>query len=118
MGGIVQGHMFPTNIRLTGTELTFMSLPELSGAHLDAIGVLTNPTDHLSGCEPGFSTMSAHRLGSQYSNRVTHPELISCRFRGGLGSDGMLLLELIANVSRRDLLPREEVLGIHCHAFT
>ena len=50
MGGIVQGHMFPTNIRLTGTELTLMWFPELSGAHLDAVGVLTNPADHLSGC--------------------------------------------------------------------
>ena len=49
MGGVVQGHMFLAGSRLTGTELTFMSLPELFGAHLDPVGVLTNPADHLSG---------------------------------------------------------------------
>ena len=47
MGGVVLGHMFTTDIRLTGTELTFMSRPHLSGANLDAVGVLTNPADHL-----------------------------------------------------------------------
>ena len=51
MGGLVQGHMFLTDVGLTGAELTLMSLPELSGAHLDAVGVLNNPADQLPGCE-------------------------------------------------------------------
>ena len=110
--------MFPTNIRLTGTKLTFMSLPELSRAHLDAVGVLTDPADHLSGCGPDFGAVSAHRPGSQYPHRVPHPELMRCRLWGGLGSHGVLLLELLANLPRRGLMPREELLGIHCHAFT
>ena len=45
MGGIVQGRMFPTNIGLTGTKLTIMLFTELSEAHLDAVGVLTNPAE-------------------------------------------------------------------------
>ena len=51
--------MLPTDIRLTGTELTFISVREMSGAHLDAVGVLINPADHLSGCEPGFGVVSS-----------------------------------------------------------
>ena len=30
----------------------------------------------------------------------------------------MLLLELLAGVPRRCLLPREEFLGVHCHTIT
>ena len=30
VGGVVQGHMFPTDVRITGTEVIFMSLTELS----------------------------------------------------------------------------------------
>ena len=82
MGDLVQGHMFPTDITLTGTEFTFMSFPELSGARLDAVGVLTNPTDHLTRSEPGFGAVSAHRPGSQYLDRVTQPELMRCRLSG------------------------------------
>ena len=97
--------MFPMDIRLTGTDLTFMSFPELSGAHIDAVGVLTNPADHVSACEQGLGAVSAQRPRSQYSHLVTHPELVQCRLRGGLGSQAVLFLELLANLPRRGLLP-------------
>ena len=110
--------MFPTEVRLTGTELTFMSLLQLSGADLDALGVLTNPADVLSGFEPRLGAVSAHRPGSQYPHRVTHPELMRCGPQGGLGSHGVLLLQLLANVLHGSLLPREDLLCIHRHAIT
>ena len=116
MASVVQGHMFPLQVTFRGTEMTVISLPELSGAHPDAVGVLTNPADHLSGCGPGLGAMSAHRPGSQNPHRVTHPELMRCGLWSGLGSHGVLLLELLANLP--GLLPRKAFLGIHCHAIT
>ena len=95
MGCIVQGHMFRTDVRLTGTELTFMSLPELSGAHLNALGVFINHADHVSRWKPGCDAVSAHGPGPQYPHRVTHRELMRCRLQGGPGSHGVLLLELL-----------------------
>ena len=95
-----------------------MALPELSVTHLDAVGVLTNPADHLAGCEPGLGAVGAHRAGSDHPHRVSHPELLRCRARGGLLTLSMLLLKLLADVPRRLLLPREELLGIHSHAIT
>ena len=95
-----------------------MSLPQQSGAHLDAVGFLTNPADHLSVIEPRLGAVSAHRPGCQYPHRVTHPELMRCGLRGGLVSHGVLLLELLADLPRRSLLPRKELLGIHCHGIT
>ena len=71
MCGIVQGHMLATEVGLPHTELTLMALPELSVTHLDAVGVLTNPADHLSGCEPGFGAVGAHRAGSDHPHRVS-----------------------------------------------
>ena len=118
MGCVVQRLMLITDVRPPGTELTLMPLPELSGSHSDAVGVLTNPAHHLSGCEPGLGAVSAHRSGSQYPQRVTHPELPSCGLQGGPGSHGMLVLKLLANFLRRNLLQRKELLGIRCHAFT
>ena len=49
MCGLVQGHMLATEVGFPHTELTLVALPELSVTHLDAVGVLTNPADHLSG---------------------------------------------------------------------
>ena len=43
--------MSATEVGFPHTELTLVALPELSVTHLDAVGVLTNPADHLSGCE-------------------------------------------------------------------
>ena len=63
-------------------------------------------------------SLTAHRPGSQYPHWVTHPERVQCRLRGSFGSDGVLLLKLLTNLPRRGLLPLEELLGIHCHAFT
>ena len=113
MCGVVQGHMLDTEIGFPHTELTFVALPKLSVAHLDAVGVLTNPANHLPGCEPGFGAVGAHGAGSDHPHRVSHPELLRCRARGGLLTHGMLLLELLADVPRRCLLPRKEFLGIH-----
>ena len=95
-----------------------MALPESSVTHLDAVGVLTDPADHLSGCEPGFGAVGAHGAGSDHPHRVSHPELLRCRARGGLLTHGMLLLELLADVPRRCLLPRKEFLCVHSHTFT
>ena len=63
MCGKVQGHMLATGVGFLNTELTLVVLPELSVTHLDAVGVLTNPADHLPGCEPGFCAVGAHRGG-------------------------------------------------------
>ena len=63
MCGIVQGHMLATEVGIPHTELTLVALPELSGTHLDAVGVLTNPADHLSGCEPGFGAVGVLQGG-------------------------------------------------------
>ena len=95
-----------------------MTLPELSVTHLDAVGVLTNPADHLSGCEPGFGAVGAHRAGSDQLNRVSHPEILRCRARDGLLMLSMLLLELPPDVPRRCFLPRKEFLGVHGHTIT
>ena len=95
-----------------------MALLELSVTHLDAVGVLANPADHLSGCEPGFGAVGAHRAGSDHPNQVSHPEVLRCRARGGLLTLGVLLLELLADVPRRCLLPRKEFLGVHGHTMT
>ena len=84
MGSVVRGNMFPTDVRRTRTELTFMLLPELSRAHLDVVGVLTNPADQLSGCELGLGAQSAHRLGPQYPHWL--PEPMRCGLGGDLGS--------------------------------
>ena len=65
MGGVIQGHMLPTDVGLTCTELTLMPLPELSRAHLDSVGVITNPTNYLSGRKSGLGAVSAHWSGSQ-----------------------------------------------------
>ena len=78
MCGIVQGHMLATEVGFPHTELTLVALPELSVTHLDAVGVLTNPANHLSGCEPGFGAVGAHRAGSDHPHRVSHPELLRC----------------------------------------
>ena len=78
MCGIVQGHMSATEVGFPQTELTLVALPELSVTHLDALGVLTNPADLLSGCEPGFGAVGAHRAGSDHPHRVSHPELLRC----------------------------------------
>ena len=88
--------MLPTDVRLGATDLTFMSLPELSGADLDIAGVLTNPANHLSGCEAGLGAVSPLRLGSQYPQRVTRSGLLRYGLRGGLSWHGMLFLELLA----------------------
>ena len=95
-----------------------MALPKLSLTHLDAVGVLTNPADHLSGCELGFGAVGAHRAGSDHPHRVSHPELLRCRARGGLLTLSMLLPELLADVPRRCLFPREEILDVHGHTIT
>ena len=71
MGVVVQRHMFATDVRFLGRELTLLWLPELSGANLDAVDVLSNSADHVSACEQGLGAMSAHRPGSQYPHRVT-----------------------------------------------
>ena len=110
--------MFPTDIRLRGTELTFMSFLEQSGAHLDAVGVHTRSADQVSGCDQDFAAVSALGPGSQYPHRVTHPDIMCCRLRGSLGSHGMLLLKLLANLPRHGFLPLEELIGIHCHALS
>ena len=49
MCGVAQGHMLATEVGFPHTELTLVALPELSVTHLYAVGVLTNPADHLSG---------------------------------------------------------------------
>ena len=110
--------MLATEVGFPHTELTLVALSELSVTHLDAVGVLTNPADHLSGCEPGFAAMGAHGAGSDHPHRVSHPELLRCRAWGGLLTLSMLLLELLAGVTCRCFLPREEFLGIHGHAIT
>ena len=110
--------MLATEVGFPHTELTLVALPELSVAYLDAVGVLTNPVDHLSGCEPGLGAVGTHGAGSDHPHRVSHPELSRCRARGGLLTLGMLLLELLADVPRRRLLPRKELLGVHGHTFT
>ena len=84
MCGIVQGHMLATEVGFPHTELTLAALPELSVTHLDAVGVLTNPADHLSGCEPGFGAVAAHRAGSDDPHRVSDPEPLRCRARADL----------------------------------
>ena len=78
MCGVVQGHILATEVGFPHTELTLVELPELSVTHLDALGVLTNPADHLSRCEPGFGAVGAHRAGSDQPHRVSHPELLRC----------------------------------------
>ena len=78
MCGVAQGHMLATEVGFPHTELTLVALPELSVTHLDAVGVLTNPADHLSGCEPGLGAVGAHRAGSDHPHRVSHPELLRC----------------------------------------
>ena len=118
MCGIVQGHMLATEVGFPDTELTLVALPELSVTNLDAVGVLTNPAHRLSGCEPGFGAVGAHIAGSDHPHRVSHPELLRCPARGGLLTLSMLLLELVADVLRRCLLPRKEFLGVHGHAIT
>ena len=118
MFGVVQGHMPATEVGFPHTELTLVALPELSVTHLDAVGVLTNPADHLAGCEPGLGAVGAQGAGSDHPHRVSHPELLRCRARGGLLTLSMLLFKLLADVPRRLLLPREELLGIHSHAIT
>ena len=110
--------MLATKIGFPHTELTLVALPELSVTHLDAVGVLTNPADHLSGCEPGFGAVGAHRAGSDHPYRVSHPELLRCRAQGALLTLSMLLLELLADVPRCCLLPRKELLGVHGHTIT
>ena len=116
--GVVQGHMLATEIGFPHTELTLVALPALSVTHLDAVGVLTNPADHLSECEPGFCAVGAHGAGSDHSHRVSHLELLRCRTRGGLLTHGMLLLELLTDVPRRCCLPTKEFLGVHGHTVT
>ena len=101
MCGVAQGHMLATEVGFPHTELTLVALPKLSVTYLDAVGVLTNPAEHLSGCEPGFGAVGAHRAGSDHPHRVSHPELLRCRARGGLLTLSMLLLELLADVPRR-----------------
>ena len=118
MCGIVHGHMLATEVGFPQTELTLVALPELSVTNLDALGVLTNPADHLSGCEPGFGAVGAQGAGSDHPHRVSHPELLRCRARGGLLTLSVLLLELLADVPRRCLLPRNEFLGVHGHTIT
>ena len=63
MCGIAQGHVLATEVGFPHTELTLVALPELSVTHLDAVGVLTNPADHLSGCKPGFGAVGAQKGG-------------------------------------------------------
>ena len=116
--GIVQGHMLATEVGFSHTELTLVALPELSVTHFDAVGVLTNPADHLSGCEPGFGAVGAHAAGSDHPHRVSHPEILRCRAQGGLLTLSMLFLVLLADVSRRRLLPRQEFLCVHGHTIT
>ena len=118
MCGVVQGHMLATEIGFPHTELTFVALPKLSVTHLDAVGVLTNPADNLSGCEPGFGAVGAHGAGSDHPHWVSHLALLRCRTGGGLLTHGMLLLELPADVPRLCFLPRKEFLGVHGHNFT
>ena len=101
MCGVVQGHMLATEIGFPHTELTFVALPELSVTHLDAVGVLTDPADHLSGCEPGLGAPGAHGAGSDHPHWVSHPEPLRCRARGGLLRHSVILLELLADVPRR-----------------
>ena len=103
--------MLATEVGFPHTDLTLVALPELSVTHLDAVCVLTNPAHHLVGCEPGFGAVGAHGAGADHPHRVSHPELLRCRARGGLLTLSMLLLELLADVPRRLLLPREEFLG-------
>ena len=112
VGCVDHGHMRRTDVRLSGTELALMSLPELLGAHLDTVGVFINPAQHLSEREPGFGVLSAHRSGSQDPYRVTNSELMRFRLWGRPGSQGVLLVQLLANLPRHSLLPRKEVLGI------
>ena len=118
MCGVVHGHMLATEVGFPHTELTLVALLELSVTHFDAVGVLTNPADHLSGCEPGFGAVGAHRAGSDHPHWVSHPELLRCRARGRLLTLSMLLLELLVDVLRRCLLPREDILGVHGHTIT
>ena len=110
--------MLATEVGFPHTELTLVALPELSVTHLDAVGVVTNPANHLSGCEPGFGAVGAQRAGSDHPRGVSHPELLRCRARGGLLTLSMLLLELLADVPRRCLMPRKEFLGVHGHTIT
>ena len=75
--------MLATELGFQHTELTLVALPELSVTHLDAVGVLTNPADNLSGFEPGFGAVGAHRAGL-----ITHsgsPTLNFCAAQ--LGAD-------------------------------
>ena len=110
--------MLATKVRFPHTELTLAALPELCVTHLDAVGILTNAADHLSGLEPGFGAVGAHRAGSDHPHRVSHPERLRCRARGGLLTLSILLLELLADVRRRCLLPRKEFLRVHGHTIT
>ena len=111
MCGVVQGHMLATEVGFPHTELTLVALAELSVTQLDAVGVLTNPADHLSRYEPGFGAVGAHGAGSDHPHRVSHPEPLRRRAQGGLLTLGILLLELLADVPRRCLLPRKESLA-------
>ena len=110
--------MLATEIGFQHMELTFVALPKVSVTHLDALGVLPNPADHLYGCEPDFGAVGAHGAGSDLPHLVSHPEVLRRRARGGLLPHGMLLPELLADVLRRCLLPRKEFLGVHGHAIT
>ena len=69
MCGVAQGHVLAKEVGFPHTELTLVALRELSVTHLDAVGVLTNPADHLSGCESGFGAVGAHRAGSDHSKK-------------------------------------------------
>ena len=85
MCGIVQGHMLATEVRFPHTELTLEALPELSVTHLDAVDVLTIPADHLSGCEPGFGAVGAHRAGSGFRILATLQQGTESMYSNTLG---------------------------------
>ena len=104
--------------RLRRTGLTLMPLSGLSGTHLDAVGVRTNPADYLSGSESRPAAVSTHGPGSQYPHCIIHPELMRCGFRGGLGPHGRLFLELLGYLPRGSLLVGKDLLGVHSHAIT
>ena len=76
VGDVVLSHVFDPDVRLSGTEPTLVPFPELPGAYLDVVGVLTNPSQYLSGCEPGLGLVGAHRSGSQPPYWVTHLKLL------------------------------------------
>ena len=56
MCGVVKGYMLATEVAFPHTESTLVALPELFVTHLDAVAVLTNPADRLTGSEPGLGS--------------------------------------------------------------